>query len=72
MGHPFRIHRSVKLDAATDQQLQQLTEIIPVLTIHAVHLACLRAGLEAIQSDPAKLMGYLVNHKVRLPTSREV
>lgn len=66
MSKPIRVHRTVKIDRETDQQLQQLTDVIPVLTVHAVHLACLRAGLESIHSDPAKLMGYLANHKVRL------
>ena len=67
-----RVHRTVKIDFDTDQQLQRLTGIVPVLSVHACHLACLRAGLAAIQSDPAKLMAYLTDHKVRVPSSREV
>ena len=69
MGDETRIHRTVKIDLETDRQLQHLTEVIPILTVHAAHLACLRAGLESIQSDPAKLMGYSAHHKVRVPTS---
>jgi hypothetical protein len=68
MGDDIRIHRTVKIDLETDRQLKHLTEVVPVLTVHAAHLACLRAGLESIQSDPNKLMSYLAHHKVRIPT----
>lgn len=67
-----RVHRTVKVDVETDQRLQSLTRTIPILSVHACHLACLRAGLAALQADPAKLMAYLTNHKVRVPSPREV
>lgn len=68
----LRHHRTVKLDPDTDSKLRELAEVVPVLTIHAVHLACIRAGIEAISADPDKLLGFLGTHKVRVPTEREV
>lgn len=67
-----RVHRTVKIDGDTDRELQRLVEIVPILSVHACHLACLRAGLAAIKADPGKLMAYLTDHKVRVSSSREV
>ena len=66
-----KIHRTVILDAETDSQLQRLNTLCPVLSLHATHLAVVRAGLAALGDDVNMLMGLLSGHKGRLVPGRQ-
>jgi len=69
---PTRTHHTVKLDEKSAQELRRLATLIPIVSVHAVHVAVVRAGIEQLRDNPDKLMSYLAPYKVRISTPREV
>ena len=43
--------QSAKLDAATIDRLDRLVESVPLANRHAVHVACVRAGVDIFDGD---------------------
>lgn len=60
------IVQSAKLDPAIVEQLDRLVESVPLANRHAVHVACVRAGIEVLAGDPESLLAYLRGRSVRV------
>ena len=63
---------SVKVDDDTSKKLNDVMEFVPLITKHAMTLAALRAGVELLSQEPARVLNYLPGYRVRVPSGRGV
>lgn len=63
---------TVKMDEQTQEALDCLVAKVPLANRHAVHLACLRAGLALLGKSPARVIEFLHGHHVRIDCARKL